>query len=66
MNNKKRKLKKISILLFTIGLIFYILGFVLLFSSSLSTTKFSQMIFNKLCLNSTSLKIMKIVPSPDL
>lgn len=61
MNNKNKKQKKLTILFFAIGLILYLVGFILLFSSTLSTTNIGKTIFNKLYLNSTSLQIMKII-----
>ena len=61
MNNKNKKQKKLTILFFVIGLILYLVGFILLFSSTLSTTNIGKTIFNKLYLNSTSLQIMKII-----
>ena len=61
MNRKKRKTSMLTMLFFTIGLVMYLTGMILLFCSSLKKIPLLEAFFSNVNLNSNILNSMKLV-----
>ena len=61
MNRKKRKTSLVTMLFFGIGLVLYLTGIVLLFSSSLKKIPFLKAFFSNVDYNSNVLNSMKLM-----
>lgn len=61
MNRKKRKTSLVTMLFFGIGLVLYLTGIILLFSSSLKKIPFLKAFFSNIDYNSNVLNSMKLI-----
>ena len=61
MNRKKRKTSMLTMLFFAIGLVLYLTGIILLFSSSLKKIPLLQAFFSNVNLTNDTLNSMKLV-----
>ena len=61
MNRKKRKISMLTMLFFVIGLVLYLVGIVLLFSSSLKNLPIMQNIFNDVNSSNEVMSNIKLV-----
>lgn len=61
MNRKKRKTSLVTMLFFGIGLVLYLTGIILLFSSSLKKIPFLKAFFSNIDYNSNMLNSMKLI-----
>ncbi len=61
MNRKKRKLSMLSLLFFVLGLVTYLIGILLLFSSSLRKVPLFEALFSNVDLTKQSINSMKLL-----
>lgn len=61
MDRKRRKTSILTMLLFVIGLVIYLVGLLLLFSSGISKTFVSNIIFKDIILGNTTIRNMKLI-----
>ncbi len=61
MDRKRRKTSILTMLLFVIGLVIYLVGLLLLFSSGISKTFVSNILFTDLNFGSATIRNMKLV-----
>lgn len=61
MDRKRRKTSILTMLLFVIGLVIYLVGLLLLFSSGISKTFVSNILFKDIILGNTTIRNMKLI-----